>query len=108
MTRAKKLSLIGLAAAIFVAGSAWLFGYHGHVGGDGPDALGWIGLALFFPAIWLSEGLASRVSMGHVASLENTLFLVLAFLQYFIMFWFLHWLVSKLGRHNQPIQPTPR
>ena len=83
MTRAKILSLIGLAAALFVAGTVWLFGGHGHIGGDGPDTMGWIGLMLFFPAIWLSEGLASRVSMGHVAALENTLFLVLAFLQYF-------------------------
>ena len=108
MSKAKRALLAATASVIFVGVAGWFFNCYGHIGGDGPDTIGWIGLVLFLPAICIGQGLASCMTITGVPFPENTLTLVFGVLQYFIVFWFVLWLASKFGRHNKHLQATPR
>jgi ABC-type phosphate transport system permease subunit len=76
----------------------------GHIGGEGPDLLGGMGLLLHALPLMLSEWL--KLPGGPV---ENTLCIVFGTLQWFAVLYFWMWLIDrqKKTRPNQALLPTP-
>ena len=101
MNRWKSVLFAALAAVALEIVLWRLFGRFGHIGGDGPDAAGWAGLIVFFPAMFLADVVEGRLSMSGVADVNNLLVLIFAFFEFFLPFWFgiVIWKRSHVRKH---------
>ena len=91
MSKRKTAIIAGLAAGATTAALALLC-FKGHIGGEGPDTFGWIGLVLLFPAILIGA------SCGPAGAFVVP---AVAVLQFFFIYWFIIRLLIK-GRMAEP------
>ena len=70
-----------------------------HIGGDGPDSVGWIGIILLFPTLLIvgALGMSHDMAVGPSGELS---FMLVGFLQFFVIFWAGIRLVSFLIRRG--------
>jgi hypothetical protein len=109
-TEMSNLRTIIVAAVAAVATDAIASACLSHVGGDGPDSVGWIGLILLFPTVLLvgASGLSHDMAVGPSGDMA---FPLVGFIQFFLIFWAGIRLASFLVRRSRPnkhLQPTPR
>lgn len=78
----KKSALIAGGAALLFEGVLWWFiTSFGHIGGDGPDTIGAIGLITHFPGIMIAD------SLHLTGTTDSVLIATSGFLQFFVLFW---------------------
>jgi hypothetical protein len=81
MSRKTAILVAAIAAICVEALVGAMFYLFGHIGGDGPDAVGWVGLIFHFPGIWIADRL-------HMTGSLDTLFITLTgAIQFFLVFW---------------------
>jgi hypothetical protein len=81
--------IITAVAAVMTEGIAFACMYH--VGADGPDFLGWIGLVVLYPAIALANEFHFAGSIGP---------LLICFVELFVLYWFVL-IIWKRLRYGQ-------
>ena len=96
----RKIAIIAAVVASLVA-AVFIFLFEGHIGADGPDATGWIGLIVLFPAIFLSGLLGPLLGPG-----AGVVYCLFAFLEFFGIFYFFLRLVFINALSNKTMQAT--
>ena len=92
MSKTKIIIIATLAALITETISALLFSNFGHIGGDGPDTMGFIGLFLHFPGILLSD------KFHLVGWVDFILIELISVIQYILLYWFAIILWKRIRR----------
>lgn len=95
MTKTKQALVALVAASVTEASLFALFDRFGHIGGDGPDTMGAIGLILHFPGVIVADRL-------HLTGAVDTIFITFTgFLQFFLFFWFVIAIWHRIGHHSE-------
>jgi hypothetical protein len=81
MSRKRTILAATIAAILAEAGIGAMFYAFGHIGGDGPDTIGWIGLVFHLPGVYIADVL-------HLTGSADTLFISFTgAMQFFLIFW---------------------
>jgi len=95
MSATKSALIAARAGVIAEAILWWFFNSFGHIGGDGPDTVGLVGLILHLPGVTVADSL-------HLTGTKDSVFIwITGALQFFLLFW----LIMTIWRHKHE-KPT--
>jgi hypothetical protein len=85
----KSALLAGVAAAIVEATATAVFMGFGRIGGDGPNLVGAVGIALHIPGIMIAD------YFRLAGDADTAVIIAAGFLQYFLIFWLAIAIIQK-------------
>ena len=90
----KSFLIAAILALVIEASISGLCSTFGHIGGDGPDMLGYIGLATYIPGIIISD------SMKYVGTKDTIVIVTAGYIQWLLLCWIAIAIRSRIKRQK--------